>query len=185
MADDESSLIRECQKGATEPFRILVERYKEKAYFFALSIVGNQEDAHDLSQEAFIKAYRSLKHFNLDFKFSSWFFRILRNLCIDFLRRKKRKKESSTEREEERSPLEIADTTLSPDVLMERRGLRKKIWEEIQKLKEDEREILVYKDIHGMSYEEIADVMAIPKGTVASTLHRARKKLKGKLAKYL
>ncbi|MEW5807621.1 MAG: RNA polymerase sigma factor [Acidobacteriota bacterium] len=185
MVDDESSIIRKCQKGATEPFKVLVDRYKEKAYFFALSIVGNCEDAHDLSQEAFIKAYRSLKYFKIDYKFSSWFFRILRNLCIDFLRQKKRKKENSTEGYGERPTREIVDMTYSPDSFMQRDELRMLIWEEIQKLREEEREIMICKDIHGMSYEDIAAVMEIPKGTVASTLHKARKKLKERLARHL
>lgn len=171
--------------GNKEPYRILVDRYKEKAYFFALSYVGNQEDALDLSQDAFIKAYRSLKYFKLELKFSSWFFRILRNLCIDFLREKKRKKVSSTEGTDERPSMSIPDSSLSPDILMERDTLRKKIWEEVNKLREIEREVFIYKDMHGLAYEEIAAIMEIPKGTVASTLHKARKKLKERLRKYL
>ena len=185
MVDDERAVIQECQRGAKEPFRLLVDRYKEKAYYFALSYVGNQEDALDLSQDAFIKAYRSLKFFKLELKFSCWFFRILRNLCIDFLREKKRKRTSSTEGDGEKCGVYIPDSSLSPDFLMERDSLRKKIWEEINKLKETEREVLVYKDIHGVSYEEIAEIMEIPKGTVASTLHKARTKLKERLKKYL
>jgi RNA polymerase sigma-70 factor (ECF subfamily) len=185
MVDDERSVIQDCQRGEKEPYRILVDRYKEKAYYFALSYVANQEDALDLSQDAFIKAYRSLKYFNLELKFSSWFFRILRNLCIDFLREKKRKKMSSTEGNGERPAMNIPDSSLSPDFLMERDTLRKKIWEEINKLRESEREVLVYKDIHGLEYEEIAEIMQIPKGTVASTLHKARKKMRERLKKYL
>lgn len=185
MVDDEKISIMKCQKGAKEPFRFLVEKYKMKAYFFALSIVGNQEDALDLSQEAFIKAYRSLKFFKTDFKFKVWFFRILRNHCIDFLRKKRRRRESSLEEKREQYGAEIVDPRPNPSLLLERNGLRKKLWEEINQLKDLEKEIVIYKDIHGMSYEEIARILDIPKGTVASTLHKARKKLKESLKHYL
>ena len=178
-------VIRDCQKGAKEPFRILVERYKKKAYYFALSIVGNQEDALDLSQEAFIKAYRSLKFFKTNFKFHVWFFRILRNHCIDFLRKKRRQQECSIEERKEQAGIEIVDPSKNPALLLEQNGLRKKLWDEINQLKDQEKEIVIYKDIHGMSYEEIAEILDIPKGTVASTLHKARMKLKGKLKQYL
>jgi RNA polymerase sigma-70 factor (ECF subfamily) len=185
MVDDEKTLIRKCQRGAKEPFRFLVEKYKMKAYFFALSIVGNQEDALDLSQEAFIKAYRSIKFFKTNFKFKVWFFRILRNHCIDFLRKKKRQREYSLEEKKEQHGTEIVDPSPNPAMLLERNGLRQKLWEEINKLKGLEREIVIYKDLHGMSYEEIARILDIPKGTVASTLHKARRKLKDHLKRYL
>lgn len=185
MVDDEKTLIRKCQRGAKEPFRFLVEKYKMKAYFFALSIVGNQEDALDLSQEAFIKAYRSIKFFKTNFKFKIWFFRILRNHCIDFLRKKKRKRECSLEEKREQHGTEFSDPSPNPAMLLERNGLRQKLWEEINQLKDLEKEIVIYKDVHGMSYEEIARILDIPKGTVASTLHKARKKLKNSLKHFL
>ncbi len=185
MVDDEKSIIIECQKGAKETFKFLVDRYKQKAYYFALSIVGNEEDALDLSQEAFIKAYRSLKNFKTNFQFKIWFFRILRNHCIDFLRKRKRKRESSIEKRKELSGAEVIDTSTNPALILERNGLRKKLWEEINQLKDQEKEIIIYKDIHGMSYEEIAEILDIPKGTVASSLHKARMKLKDKLKEYL
>ena len=88
---DETLLIQQCRRGSTEAFEGIVKKYMKDAYFIAFGLVGNREDALDLSQEAFIRAYNNIGSFNLKWGFFPWFYRILRNLCFSHLRKRKNK----------------------------------------------------------------------------------------------
>lgn len=174
---DDQQLISLSQKGDKEAFGILVERYMRRAYYVALGFVGSHEDALDLSQEAFVRSYRAIKRFTLGKRFFTWYYQILRNLCFNFLRRRKRGTYNFSEMPEN-EVLQIRDESEdTPDKIVEKKELINKLWEAIQSLSESDREIIVLRDIEGLSYLEIADALECPAGTVMSRLYYARKKL--------
>ena len=143
-------------------------------------MTGNPEDAADLSQEAFIKAYNSLSSFRGDSKFSVWLYRIVSNLCLDFLRSKKRRPtvSLSVENEDgEETELEIPDESQSPEALLERKLTREAVRRGLDALPEEQRQILLLREIQGFSYEEIAGTLDLEAGTVKSRIFRARKRL--------
>lgn len=174
--DKESELLIKAKNGDKNAYGKIVKNYMRRAYFAALSIVGSSEDAVDLSQEAFIKAYRALKKFDQEKKFYTWYYSILRNLCLNFLRNKKRHATNFSEIYDllESSKDENQDT----ENMIERNETRKIVWEAIWKLSPEDREIITAKDIVNASYEEIAELLQIPIGTVMSRLYYARKRLK-------
>jgi RNA polymerase sigma-70 factor (ECF subfamily) len=187
---DERLIIEACRQGNKEMFRPLVERYRQQTFFLALQIVGNREDAMDISQESFIRAYRNLGKFDTGRPFGAWLLRIVRNLCIDLLRRRKVRKAVSLDNPgrgrdgETGRPLHetVSDKrTLAADVLVERSELKEKIWRALGRLDEKHRTILVLRDFQDLSYLEMADALGVPKGTVMSRLHQARRRLREEL----
>ena len=179
MEDREA--IERCQGSETEAFCILVERYMRRAYFIALAMVGSHEDALDLSQEAFVRAYRSIGTFAPGQAFLPWFYRILRNLCLNHLRDKRRSESILSEMEESSLPEDFPD----PSLLAERNELKEAAWKALSCLKPHEREIILLRDLHGFSYREIAEAIRCPIGTVMSRLFNARRALKEKLIRHL
>lgn len=188
VAADEAALIAACQRGDKEMFRPLVEKYRQRSFLLALQIVGNREDALDISQESFIRAYENIRRFDLGKPFGAWLFRIVRNLCIDHLRRLGVRRSVSLDAtgrggrtgDEEGRPLHetLGDPRAeAADVLVERNELRERIWHALGRLEPHHREILILRDYQDLTYEEIAGVLGIPKGTVMSRLHHARRKL--------
>lgn len=151
-----------------------------RAYYSALGLVGNHDDALDLSQEAFIRAFRALPRFDVEQPFFTWYYRILRNLCLNHLRDRSKFAEKT-----ETALAQTADTGADPSVLAERNDLMERLWRAISFLKSEHREILVLKDIEGCSYQEIAARLGIPKGTVMSRLFSARRSLREHLGKLL
>jgi RNA polymerase sigma-70 factor (ECF subfamily) len=146
------------------------------AYFIALGFVGNREDAMDLSQEAFVRAYRNIKQVKPDRKFFPWFYQILKNLCISHLRKRKIRRAGSLDTED--CP-EVADTSdnFSPEALARRSEIKDKVWQAIGKLDEKHREVIILRHFQNMSYEQIAEALFCNKGTVTSRLYYARKRL--------
>jgi len=142
-------------------------------------LVGNLEDAHDALQETFVKVYRKLDQFDLNRTFGPWFFQVLRNQCRDMLRsRKARAKHiGHDERLEERPAGERWD----PDRHMERTDAKRILWEGLDRVGEEHREILVLKELEDFRYHEIARILEIPEGTVASRLYHARRALRDEL----
>ena len=133
-----------------------------------------------MAQEAFLKAYRSLPEFRGESKFSVWLYRIVSNVCLDHLRRQGRRPASSltTEDEEgEEQQWDVPDESQSPERLLERKLTREAVQRGLETLPEDQRQILLLREIRGMSYEEIAAALALEPGTVKSRIFRARKKL--------
>ena len=170
----EQQTILKCQKGSRDAFGEIVNLYMRRAYGAALAILGNRDDALDVSQEAFVKAYRAIQRFDPQRPFYPWFYRILRNACFDWLRRRRNKPHSGLE-------MDIPDHRFRPDVLAGRDEVRVAVWEGIGRLGERDREILVLRHFQHMSYQEIADALEIPQGTVMSRLFTARKRLRGEL----
>ena len=179
--DEDQELILQSKKGKMKAFQKLVEKYKKPAYFIALGLVGNRDDAYDLSQEAFIRVYTNMGKFNPRYKFFSWFYAILSNLCKNHLRSRQVKENYLKNRGPETDTDNQKTSPPPPDVLLERDEMSKRLWEEIQKLPYEFKEIIVLKHFQGLPYRRISEMLNIPMGSVMSRLYYARKKLKENL----
>jgi RNA polymerase sigma-70 factor (ECF subfamily) len=180
VSDDDREVVRRVQGGETEAFEVLVEKYKRKTFRLAYGVLRDQEEALDVSQEAFVKAYRSLPKFKGDSAFYTWLFRITMNLALD--RRRQRISRAKSMGAEDVPPEEWERTAVSPDTAPDEEAVsadrRARIGRALQSLPEHHRAIIILSDIQGLSYREIAEVLAIPMGTVMSRLHNARKRLR-------
>ncbi len=176
--EEEAKIIRAVLDGNTNAFEDLVLEYQKQVYHIALKMTGSEEDAFDLSQETFLKAYRSLSTFRGEAGFGSWLYRLAANLSIDFLRKKKRQGSGqiiSLDNEEEgQRPLELPDLRYEPQSALEKKELREKVRAGLQRLPHEQRLILVLRDVEGFSYQEIADALKLELGTVKSRIYRAR-----------
>ena len=179
--DEDLKLILQSKKGKMKAFQKLVEKYKRPAFFVALGLVGNREDAYDLSHEAFIRVYANLGKFKPWLKFFSWFYTILSNLCKNHLRNMEVRKNYIKNQSAHVDINYLERQVLSPDVLVEKDEMNKRLWEEITKLPFEFKEIIVLKHFEGFSYQKISEMLNIPIGTVMSRLYHARKKLKDSL----
>ena len=177
---EEKDIIKKVTGGDKNAFEELVLANQKNVYNLALKMTKNADDALDISQEAFIKAYRQLSSFRGDSKFSVWLYRLTYNLCIDFLRKNSTAKTVSLDFEDSAGdvkPLEIPDLRNLPEDNAIRTETRKNIADGIKELPDNHREILVMREVTGMSYEEISSSLGINAGTVKSRLARAREKL--------
>lgn len=161
-------------------YKVLVERYQARIFSVAYGLLRNREDAREVSQEAFIKAYRNLSGFRRDSSFYTWIYRITVNLGIDFRRKAYRKREVALD--ETRIVPEDAHHTgprpmPTPGASLERKQLGGRIREAIDQLPEDQRAAIILREIQGLSYKEIADALDCAEGTVMSRLFYGRKKL--------
>lgn len=178
--EEEDVLIAKVQNGDTASFEKLVLENQTKVYNLALRMVGNTEDAYDMSQEAFIKAYNSIALFRGESRFSVWLYRLTTNVCLDFLRSQGRKSHGSLTyigEEDDEKELEIPDDRFSPETLAEKKELREAVNRGLLTLPKDYRSILLLREIDGLSYEEIAEALSLEEGTVKSRIFRARKRL--------
>jgi len=173
---DDTALMAAVQTGNNMAFEILVNRYKKRAYYIALSLVGDHDEASDLSQEAFIRIYHARKRFRTDLSFFSWFYTILSNLAKNHLKKRSvRMDYAQIAKAEHNARL---DGPTAPDLLIEADEDKQMIWEGIEKLSYDHREIIVLRHFEDMSYEDIAKLLNIPVGSVMSRLYYARRRLK-------
>lgn len=178
MSDDDRRLIAECLGGRRDAFGELVSRYQARLYNAAVRLVDNPEDAADVVQDAFLNAYQSLHTFKGDAEFFTWLYRIAFNTAIS----QKRKKRATVSLDgagpdggiEPDDPSEY----VKPGAALERSEDERQLHEAMGRLSHEHREVLVLKDIEGMKYEEIADVLGVPIGTIRSRLHRARLELR-------
>jgi RNA polymerase sigma-70 factor (ECF subfamily) len=175
----EREIIRKCKAGNSRFYEPLVRAYEQPGLRLALGMLGNLEDAKDALQNAFVKAYEALARFDLKRPFGPWFFQILRNQCRDQLR--SRKARFRLEALDERLELRPADPEAGPERRRERAQAREVIWEALEHIGEEHREILILKELQGFRYGEIATILEIPEGTVASRLYHARRALKDAL----
>lgn len=187
--DDEANLIKRIRNGDGAAFRVLYDRYHRRAYYAALGVVKNPEDAQDVVQEAFIRAHRGLATFQGSSSFYTWLYRIVRNLAIDTLRRRKHVAEfdDKLKAEDTDGPPGLVSQSIDvhPGAVADRRELSAQIQQALHGLPEHHREVLILRESDGLSYEEIAELVQIPKGTVMSRLFHARKKMQAALAVYL
>ena len=177
-ADDELRIIKKVLTGDKDAFEELVLANQKNVYNLALKLTGNDEDALDMSQEAFLKAYTQLESFRGDSRFSVWMYRLTYNLCIDFLRKRPKATVISLthpDEDNEIGDMEIPDMRELPEDVFLRRESREIISESINELGPDHREILIMREITGMSYGDMAATLDVSEGTVKSRLARARK----------
>jgi RNA polymerase sigma-70 factor (ECF subfamily) len=178
VATSERDLVVRARRGDTRAFGELVENYKRRAYYAALGLVGSHEDALDLSQEAFVRAFRAAHRLDPDRPFYAWLYQIIRRLCFNFVRdRRTRRNRLQSARPWLVSEASSRASEDSPARRAEVKELRKRVRKAIETLSELERETLVLREFEGLRYREIADLLAIPIGTVMSRLYSARRHL--------
>ncbi len=193
MATDDLTLVKRVRSGDQRAFKLLVERYQRKVYAVALGMLKDKEAAMDVSQEAFVKVYKYLDHFKGDSSFYTWLYRITANICIDHLRKRAGSGGEHVEFDEtvsselggERIGTLGSRLGTNPQKSALRRELAEKIQEALAQVPEKHRAILLLREIEGMSYEDLARTLDIPKGTVMSRLFHARAKVQKILSEYL
>ena len=186
ILSDEQKIIQNVLDGDSAAFEELVIANQKNVYNLALKMTANEQDALDVSQEAFLEAYAKLGSFRGESRFSVWLYRITYNLCIDFIRKVSRTQTvplSYRSGEDDLGELEIPDMRNLPEDGAVRSETRKTISESMDELNPMHREILIMREITGMSYDEIADTLRIGTGTVKSRISRARKDLVSILVK--
>jgi RNA polymerase sigma-70 factor (ECF subfamily) len=172
----DTALIESMKSGDKKAFRLLVERHKRMAYQTALGLVGNRDDAYDISQEAFLRAYRSASTYKPEQPFLPWFYTIIANLARTWLKRRTVAKSRTVDIDDVHYLVSAED---SPESDLIKREEIERLRESIVKLSFDDREIITLYHFRNMSYDEIAELLNIPRGTVMSRLYYARKRLGG------
>jgi RNA polymerase sigma-70 factor (ECF subfamily) len=175
---DEAELIERSRKGDSEAFGILVERYQRRVVGVALAVVHNQDDAIELAQETFIRAFENLSKFESRSSFSTWLYRIAANLAIDFWRREGRHvvlHGEDADNEISRLPSAQGDSFKE----VSRSELSERLKKALEQLTPEHRAVILLREVEGLSYDEISDVLQCPRGTVMSRLHYAREHLRG------
>ena len=189
----DEKLVLAVQHGDMAAFRSLYDRHHQKVFYLAIGIVKNAVDAEDVVQEAFIKAYKSLDSFRGQSSFYTWLYRIVTNIAIDFTRRQKRRVEVAVEGIDvsgvvDRQSFAALSLGLAnnagPDELLERNELRQHFDTAMNELSADHRAVVILREIDGLSYTEISEIVGCSKGTVMSRLHHARKKLQSALQEF-
>jgi len=178
---DEKALINKIHSGDRDAFNELVTGYQQRVFNISYSMLSDYEDAVDASQEVFIRVYRSIDKFRGESSLSTWIFRITKNICMDFLRKRKEASISIDKEDEEGQKMEIEDSSKSPEHIAEQNETAKIVRNAINELDDNSRLIITMFDLEGMSYDEISAVLKIPIGTVKSRLNRAREKIKKNL----
>lgn len=192
MDSQDLALVDRIQAQDKEAFKELVEKYQRKVYSICYGMLKDSEASMDVSQEVFIKVYRYIDKFNRDSSFYTWLYRITVNMCIDHIRKNSRVQkveyddrvslDGEAEGEDYIMPSKLG---INPDKVYGRKELRQKMLEALETLGEKHRTILILREVEGLSYEEIADVLNISKGTVMSRLYHARRYFQEALKDYL
>jgi RNA polymerase sigma-70 factor, ECF subfamily len=174
---DEAGLIERAKRGDTKAFGILVERYQRRVVGVAMAVVHNHEDALELAQEAFVRALENIGKFESRSSFSTWLYRIAANIAIDFRRSERRHptmRGEEAESELERLPSKLGDSYREA----QRSEMSQRIREALEQLTPEHRAAILLREVQGLSYDEISDVLQCPRGTVMSRLHYARNHLR-------
>ncbi len=180
----ESELIRKAAKGDPNAFEFLMLQYQTQVYNLCYRILGNPDDAADMTQETFLKAWRSLDGFHMEASLSTWLYRLANNSCLDLLRSKKRKPTISIVGEDENGEESIfdpVDPSPQPDEVLIQKEENLLLQKALLSLDEQQRAILTLRVVNDMSYEDISRVLQIKEGTVKSRLARARETLRKKV----
>lgn len=179
---EEKTLILQAQKGDSYAFEQLIAAHQKNIFSIAYRIAGNAEDAADMTQEVLIKVFQNLGKFHGHSKFSTWLYRVATNACLDAKKKMARHTALSLEREIETEEgtltTEPVDNAPTPDREAERKLLRQTVADAIAQLGKDHQKVLLLRDVHGFSYEEIARILRCTEGTVKSRIHRSRAQLK-------
>jgi RNA polymerase sigma-70 factor, ECF subfamily len=183
----DEKLVKAAQRGDMPAFEELVARHRDKIYARAFSMMRSEEDAVDLSQEAWVKGWQRLKQFQGDSSFVTWMTRIVINLCLDQLRKQKRQRSESIESLEEESggvERQMPTVVINPTEGLERRELRQRIDKALGQLSYEHRTVLILHEFEELEYKEIAKRMECSIGTVMSRLFYARRKMANLMASY-
>lgn len=186
MDTDDAALVERCRRGDVAAFEPLVEKYRQRVYRLAYNVLRDREEAWDVAQDAFVRAYQALPSFRGQSAFYTWLFRIVMNVAADRARQRAARgrafgTEAVPEEEWDRVMVDQRPGEESPDQAAARAEQRARIRQALDTLPEHHRTIIVLSDLEGLSYREIADVLAIPMGTVMSRLHNARRRLRDAL----
>ena len=194
LATDDLTLVERVRTGDQRAFKLLVERYQRKVFSVAVGMLKDKEEARDVAQEAFIKVYRYLDHFKGDASFYTWLYRITVNICIDVIRKKGSSGSKGAVEFDESVKMDVAEANIgalgsrlgtNPQKSALRAELAQRITEAIHQIPEAHRQILLLREVEGMSYEDLSRTLNIPKGTVMSRLFHARLKMQKILNEYL
>lgn len=181
----EKELIRLLKKGDRDAFNILIEEYQTKVINIAYGMLSDTDDAMDASQEVFINIFRSIDNFKENSSLSTWIYRICANVCKDFLRKRMRTTKTVSiygTGDEESEIIQIPDDAYTPEERSEQSELQAQIRKAMDELGEEYRTVLVLCDIEGMSYDDIAQILKCPVGTIKSRINRARQALRKKIS---
>lgn len=184
---EDQLLVERCREGDQVAFGLLLRKYQNSVYGLCRKMVRDQEEARDLTQEAFVKTFKNLDRYNPVYAFSSWLFKITSNLCIDYIRKQRMKLYSIDDpMDGGEGPIfkDLKDPGRRPDEISEHRELQTAIRAAIEQLPPHYRDILLLRHQGQLSYDEIAGELSIPLGTVKARIHRAREGLKAHLSEY-
>jgi RNA polymerase sigma-70 factor (ECF subfamily) len=186
METDEQKLVDDARRGDSKAFRALVERYQRRAYAVALGMLHDADEARDICQEAFLKVYRNLAGFEGDAQFFTWLYRIVMNLCIDHLRKRRGEKQEFDETQDsadagDESGIAPRRLGFDPARALQDKELRQHLHQALEQLSPTHRAVLLMREVEGLSYQEMADVMECSIGTIMSRLFHARKKMQAAL----
>ncbi|MDQ3388784.1 MAG: sigma-70 family RNA polymerase sigma factor [Gemmatimonadota bacterium] len=178
-------LVARARKGSEAAYRELLGRYQRPVFSLVYRMVRDREQAEDLAQETFVKVFNNIERFDPKYKFSSWIFKIATNLTIDVLRRKEPvtvsidgSRHASSNEEVEATRIQVVSDEENPEELLEARELGEEIERAIGELRPEYRTAILLRHVEGRPYEEIAEIMAVPLGTVKTYIHRARGELR-------
>lgn len=174
-------LVKNAKAGSKDAFSDLMAKYEKRVYSFALRFLCSSDDAFDVAQETFLKVYSSLNNFKEECAFSTYLYRIMINCCNDFLKKRARYAAAplySENDDGEENEIQIADFTYSPENSFDKLLLKETIEKAAKILSRELRQAFVLRDINGLSYDEIAEILKIEEGTVKSRIFRAREKIK-------
>lgn len=190
LNDADAALIARCKGNDLTAFDEIVERYQHKIYRYVKRLVNNETDAEDITQEVFLKVLNSLHGFREESSLQTWLFRIATNLCRDTLRRRQRERGwlplwRNADEDETEIEVDLPDTREDPERLLLQQELSKVLHSAIERLPVAMRQVVILHDIESLSYEEIAQSLGVPVGTVKSRLFHARTRLRNALASYM
>jgi RNA polymerase sigma-70 factor (ECF subfamily) len=177
----DATCVRRLQRGDINAFEILVRRHEKAIFNLLYRMLGDYDDAAETSQEVFLSAYRAIGHFRGEANFSTWLYRIAINHATT-------RRKSVTSRQRKQVPFDgsemIDDSQLGPAESLEKKELRERVQRALNELEPEDATVILLRDLQDTPYEEVAQVLEIPVGTVKSRLHRARQALKARLAAY-
>ena len=180
----EEHLLQRARDGDQAAFGELVTLYEKKVYALTLRMCKNPEDAAETAQEAFLSAWQGLKFFRGEASFSTWLYRLASNACVDLLRKEQRHRAAAgPSLDDEGVYLDVADSAPSPHAIAESNELKEQIEAGLRSLSPEHREVLILREIHQLSYDEIAETLSLDSGTVKSRISRGRKQLRNFLLK--
>lgn len=178
----EQECITKCKEGDMDAFSVLVESYENKILNHCFRMLGNVTDAEDATQEVFVKVFRFIKSYSEQSSFSTWIYKIASNVCLDQLRKNKRQLKDTVSLHQQNSEgeeflLAVEDDAPSPYDVARKKEANRVLYQALDNLSADQRQVIVLRDIEGFSYEEIAKITKTAPGTVKSRINRARQNL--------